>query len=110
MTSGFSGSPALVPWRNVGDREAARSSRTISRNAVGGAHHVVIGYWASVRSADAGSNLPRESTVKTHAPACHGPKKLEHAALAQPVSVMHQWMSLGLRSSQSSPVILCPRP
>src|SRR5437867_5682043 len=90
ITSGLSGSPALVQWRSFGNRFADKSSRTINRNAVGGAHHVVIGYRASVRSVATGSNLPRASTTNTHAPASHGPKKLDHAALAQPVSVRHQ--------------------
>src|SRR5437773_12109703 len=89
-TSGLSGSPALTQWRSVGKRYADKSSLTISRNAVGGAHHVVIGYCASVRSAAAALNLPRASTENTHAPMCHGPKKLDHAALPQPVSERFQ--------------------
>src|SRR5437773_1132899 len=89
-TSGLSGSPALTQCRSVGKRYADKSSRTMRRNAVGGAHQVVIGYCASVRSAETGSNFPRESTTKTQAPICQGPKRHDHAALAQPVSVMHQ--------------------
>src|SRR5437016_5320183 len=89
-TSGLSGSPALTQCRSDGNRYFDKSSRTISRNAVGGAHQVVMGNCASVRRAAAGSNFPRASTAKTQAPICHGPKRQDQAALAQPVSVMHQ--------------------
>src|SRR5258708_38166490 len=94
-TSGFSGSPALTQWRKCGKRYADKSSRMMSRKAVGGAHQVVIGNWASVRKALTGSNFPRESTANTQAPICQGPNKHDHAALAQPVSVMHQCTSSG---------------
>src|SRR5947209_10223985 len=95
-TSGFSGSPALTQCRNDANRYWDKSSLTISRSAVGGAHQVVIGYCDRVRRAAAGSNFPRASTAKTQAPICHGPNKQDHAALAQPVSVMHQWIASGL--------------
>src|SRR3954469_7661553 len=93
MTSGFSGSPALTQWRRCGKRYWTKSSLTIRRKAVGGAHQVVIGNWARVRKAFFASNLPRESNAKTQAPICHGPKKEDQAALAQPVSLMHQCTS-----------------
>src|SRR5206468_12806764 len=96
---------ALTQCRSLAGRKAVKSSRTISRSAVGGAHQVVTGKRASVRKAATGSNLPRASTAKTQAPICQGPNKQDHAALAQPVSVRHQWTSVGLRSNQSSPVM-----
>src|ERR1043166_7821266 len=109
MTSGLSGSPALVQWRSFGKRYTEKSSRTRRRNAVGGAHQVGIGYFASVRNVAAESNLPRASTAKMHAPACHGPKNIDQAALAQPVSVMHQWRSPGCTSSHCA-VLRWPSP
>src|SRR5260221_645574 len=108
MTSGLSGSPALTQWRRWGKRYADKSSRTMSRSAVGGAHQVVIGYVASVRGGGGESTGPGGSGATTHAPICHGPNTPAHAAFAQPVSVMHQCTSWGLRSSHNSPVIRWP--
>src|ERR1043165_5073155 len=97
-TSGFNGSPALTQWRSAGNLSQEEASATIRRNAVGGAHHVVIGYCASVCNADCASNFPRESTAKTHAPICHGQKRHDHEAFAQPASVMNQGTSVGFRA------------
>src|SRR5689334_16854914 len=86
ITSGLRGSPALTQCRSRGILHFEMSWRTISRSAVGGAHQVVMGKLASVSRTRLASNFPRASTAKTQAPMCHGPKKLDQAALAQPVS------------------------
>src|SRR5262245_49432587 len=97
-----------MQWRSFGNIQRERSCRTMKRRAVGGAHHTVIGKFASVSNVATASNLPRLSTAKIQAPMFHGPNKLDHAALAQPRSETFHTTSPGLQSSQISPVIRCP--
>src|SRR6266705_6859345 len=78
------------------------------RYAVGGAQRVVIAYLRSISNVSMALNLPRASCINIAAPITHGPNRLLHAALAQPISERFQCRSSSCRSSQYLPVMVRP--
>ena len=86
MTSGFSGSPALVHSRRARGRGPSADKRSI-RHTVGGAHSVVTAARSKSKRVAAAEKRAL-GWLSTVAPAFHGANTQLQACLAQPGELM----------------------